>query len=415
MSCSDDEATYLNEVRVTKSIVAIPAKGGMDSITINAVDSWTIKGLYDSKGQINKWLTVSDSTGVAGETKVYFSADSTGKSNTASLWIECAGKKQLLTVIQTVDTKVEEATCAEVNAGPESKTYRVTGTCTKIANTTYGNWYLEDETGSVYIYGTLDKNGGTKNFTSLGIEVGDIVTVEGPKTVYNGTVELVDVTVINITKSLVKVDSLSVDTVGIEGGELVAYLTCKGINGVNIEIPADAESWISIKSISTSGTNSVVKFNVAANEAGDRNTTLTFTTNDGTQNYSTEAAIIQKGSIVDASVAEFNAANVGNTQYRITGVISKVANAAKGRFYVKDYSGETYVYNLSGFEATGLKVGDIVTLVGKRDEYNGTIEMTSATVESSISVTASTVTDVLAAEDSKEKYYMVKGTVSEII
>ena len=52
-----------------------------------------------------------------------------------------------------------------------------------------------------------------KNFLSLGIEVGDIVTVEGPKTTYNGTVELVNVTVINIEKSLIKVDSLMVDGV----------------------------------------------------------------------------------------------------------------------------------------------------------------------------------------------------------
>ena len=97
--------------------------------------------------------------------------------------------------------QVAEATCAEVIAGIDGTKYRVTGKCTEIKNATYGNWYLEDATGTVYIYGTLDAEGKAKNFSSLGIEVGDVVTVEGPKKTYNGTVELVDVKVINITKA----------------------------------------------------------------------------------------------------------------------------------------------------------------------------------------------------------------------
>ena len=96
----------------------------------------------------------------------------------------------------------ELKTCADVIAGADGTTFRVKGECTKIANTTYGNWYLKDATGEIYIYGTLDAEGKTKNFSSLGIEVGDIVTVEGPKTTYKETtVELVDVTVISIEKA----------------------------------------------------------------------------------------------------------------------------------------------------------------------------------------------------------------------
>lgn len=99
------------------------------------------------------------------------------------------------------EPQVIEATCAEVIAGQDGDKFRVKGTCVEIVNTTYGNWYLEDATGKIYIYGTLDAEGKTKNFLSLGIEVGDIVTVEGPKTTYKETtVELVDVTVLKIEK-----------------------------------------------------------------------------------------------------------------------------------------------------------------------------------------------------------------------
>lgn len=89
---------------------------------------------------------------------------------------------------------------ADVIAGEDSVTYSVRGEVTKIENTTYGNFYVKDETGEIYIYGTLDAAGATKNFASLGIEVGDTVTVMGPKKTYNGTPELVNVKVIKIEK-----------------------------------------------------------------------------------------------------------------------------------------------------------------------------------------------------------------------
>lgn len=96
----------------------------------------------------------------------------------------------------------ELTTCAVVlTEGVDGELYHVKGTCKEIQNTTYGNWILEDETGEILIYGTLDAEGNTKNFTSLGIEEGDVVEVCGPrKTFKTTTIELVDVTVLSITK-----------------------------------------------------------------------------------------------------------------------------------------------------------------------------------------------------------------------
>ena len=314
---------------------------------------------------------------------------------------------------------VSEATCAEVNAGPESKTYRVTGTVDRIVNTTYGNWYLVDETGEVYIYGTLDAKGQTKNFLSLGLEVGDIVTVEGPKTVYNGTVELVDVTVINIQKSLVKVEGYDPEdaTIPLEGGTVAVNLSCKTNNGISVEIPDEAKSWLGIVSVS-GGAEPVVVFRAPANNGGDRNATVVFkTTDDKGKEYTAQATIYQKGAIVAATVAEFLEAPVGDTQYRITGVISSVANASYGNVYLRDWSGETYVYGIGSkgdFEAAGLKAGDIVTLVGKRGEYKGDPQMTGAILEDCKHVTALTIDEFLDQEDNPNVYYLLTGTITEI-
>ena len=412
--CSDDDAmTLLDEIQVSSSYVSIDVAGGSNTITLNAKEAWT----FDAE-ELPAWLTVSPMNGGAGETKVTFTAPATMDGRQTVLHVKCADKSQTINVIQGLAV-VSEATCAEVNAGPESKTYRVTGTVKNIVNTTYGNWYLADETGEVYIYGTLDAKGNTKNFLSLGLEVGDIVTVEGPKTVYNGTVELVDVTVINIQKSLVKVEGYDPEdaTIPVEGGNVAVNLTCKTNNGISVEIPDEAKNWLGIVSIA-GGAEPVVTFHANANAGGDRSATVVFkTTDDKGKEYTAQALIYQKGAIVAASVAEFLEAPVGDTQYRITGVITSVANATYGNVYVRDWSGETYVYGIGAkgdFEAAGLKAGDVVTLVGKRGEYKGTPQMTGAVLDEFKVVTPITIDEFLDKEDDPNTYYMLTGEIVEI-
>ena len=414
-SCSDDDAmTLLDEIQVSSSYVALDEAGGSNTITLNAKEAWSF-----DEAELPEWLTVSPMNGGAGETQVTFSAPAAPDGRTAVLHIACADKSQTINVIQGLAT-VSEATCAEVIAGPESKTYRVTGTVTRIVNTTYGNWYLADETGEIYIYGTLDSKGQTKNFQSWGLEVGDIITVEGPKTLYNGTVELVDVTVLNIQKSLVKVEGYDPEdaTIPVEGGNVAVNLTCKTNNGISVEIPEDAKDWLGIVSIS-GGAEPVVTFHAGANAGGDRSATVVFkTTDDKGKEYTAQATIYQKGSIVACTIAEFLEAPVGDTQYRITAVISEVANPTYGNVYLRDWSGTTYVYGIGArgdFEAAGLKAGDIVTLVGKRGAYNGTPQMSGAVLEEFKSVRIVTIDEFLDQEDDPNIYYMVTGNIVEIV
>jgi len=409
--CSDDkDPTYLDEIRVSQSYVSLNTAGGSTSIDVIATGSWSVSGAPE-------WLTVSPASG-SGNGTITFSA-AAGEGRTAELLLTCEGKTQHINIIQGIAT-VSTATCAEVLAGPDSKTYRVTGTVTKIVNTTYGNWYLDDGTGEVYIYGTLDSKGNTKNFLSWGLEVGDQITVEGPKTTYNGTVELVDVTVVKIVKSLIKCDALTVngeesDVLPMEGGEIVANLTCKG-TGVAVEIPADAQSWLGVVS-STVGTNPTVTFRATANTGGDRYTTVTFKTTDGSKEYSAQATINQLGAIIEGPISDFLAAEVGDTQFRLTGVITELyASDKQGKsFYITDYSGTTLIYRAEGFIEAGAKLGDVVTVVGKRGAYKDSPQMVSGNFESlNYAVTEVSIADFLSKPDSKEAYYMVTGTVKEI-
>ena len=411
-SCNEEESmTLLDEIQVSSSYVSIPVAGGSSSITVTAKDSWTAEKVTTAKNNF-EWLTISTTSGNAGETTLTFTAPSAIDGRSAEVLIKSGDKTQRINIIQGL-SKISPAKVSEVNTGPDGKTFQVTGVCTSIANTDYGNWYITDNTGSLYIYGTLDAKGATRNFKSLNLEVGDEVTVEGPKSTYQGAPQLVNVMVIKINKSLVKVDSVKNASLPIEGGEFTAYLTCKG-QGVSVEIPEDAKSWLAISSIQSAGTNTVVKFNAAANTGGDRNTKLIFKTTDGKKVYTTETSLSQKGAIVKATIAEFLAAAVGDTQYRLTGVITSIANATYGNLYIRDFSGETYVYGIKDFTTKGLKVGDIITIVGKRAEYKGTAQVAGAVLETVIPVTPSTIAEVLTKPDSTQDYYMVTGVIKSI-
>ncbi len=154
-SCEDEPTvTLLDEIQVSSSYVSIPVEGGSTSITVMAKDSFKVEKVTTTKNPVT-WLTISSVSGAAGESTLTFTAASTLNGRNAEVLIKCAGKTQRINIIQGLSI-VATATCADVIAGPDSKIYQVTGVCTSIANTIYGNWYLKDATGTVYIYGTLD-------------------------------------------------------------------------------------------------------------------------------------------------------------------------------------------------------------------------------------------------------------------
>lgn len=184
-----------------------------------------------------KWHT--DNSASVGSLDASAQTSVTWTGNTRELTINMGGNTQIskITINGDEEQKPDDpkpsdvpelTTVAQVVAGTDGTVYHVKGTCTEIMNTTYGNWMLTDETGGVYIYGTLDAQGNSKNFTSLGIEAGDVVEVYGPRKTFNGVVELVDVTVLSITKgSLPEVQTISVAQAleminGVEDGKTVS-------------------------------------------------------------------------------------------------------------------------------------------------------------------------------------------------
>ena len=408
-ACDKNEDLYLSEVRVSSSYVAIPIEGGNQEITITANDSWSIN-LSDKDA---KWLTVSPVSGAAGDTKVVFSAAAGTSTNSTTLKLVCAGKTQLINVLQQagkVELPISKST--EVNASEDGTTWRIKGTVRGIENTTYGNYYIDDEYGSVYVYGTLN-NGEAKKFASLGIEAGDIITVQGKRGSYNGNPQLVNVDVIAIEKSLIKIETIDPAdaTIAKEGGEVKVTLTVKG-DGASAVVPEEAKSWLSVSGIQIGAKETVVTLSAAANAQGDRATEVTFLTTKDGKTYSAVTKITQKGAVIDANIATVLAAEDGLTQYRVSGYVSKVDDLAAGKIYIKDATGDLYLYKVS-FGEFKVKAGDIITVVGAKGSYNGKGQLVNAAVEAVSPVTDIDLAGFRALADDKTTYYRISGKVAK--
>ena len=95
---------------------------------------------------------------------------------------------------------------SDFNAAAESTDvwYQLTGTVKNLKdNDLYGNFDLEDSTGSVYVYGLLSEKGGAKKkFQDLvaakGIANGKTITIVGNRGSYNGKIEVMNAYFISI-------------------------------------------------------------------------------------------------------------------------------------------------------------------------------------------------------------------------
>ena len=295
-ACEKEEPTSLSDISLDRTYVSIPAGGGDANVVVTSTQPWAfakvvVVGQDTDKnniyGELPTWLTASAISGSAGETRITFHADAIDGGREQELQINCGDHTQYM-IVRQGSLEAVKATCEEVIAGADGKTFTTSGVCTSIANTSYGNWYLNDGTGEVYIYGTVDADG-KYNWASFNIEVGDIVTVQGPKTTYNGTVELVDVSVIKVVKALLNVD-VAEKVFPKEGGQFVAKAAYKG-NGVFVNTPDDWAQLVSmdyVKGVPTKiephpADTAVVTFRVLPNVDDTRSSAITLSSASGDQ------------------------------------------------------------------------------------------------------------------------------------
>ena len=406
----EDPVSTLEGLSVSNDYVTLAADEGASlSISVSAEESWTAS-VPDSKAT---WLSVSPASGSAGQNvSMTFTATASTAARSTEVHISMGGKTKIVKVNQEAPAGVEVplATCKEVLEGPEV-TYKVRGTCTRVVNTSYGNWYLADETGEIYIYGTFNAKGqypkdADGGWAGFGIEVGDIVTVEGPKTVYNGTVELVDVAIVKVEKSLIQVADFDFAKLPPVDTTFNMVVTSKESP---LLISSDSD-WLQVVAVNADGS---YQLHADANErTAERTANIAISGPTARKSV----AITQEGvPATGASVSEIIAMEDDSQVQTLPSTIV-VALTTRGAV-LSDGTKAIYAY---GNTAAALKVGDGVRMSAKKTTYNGVPELTDITdvfVDSEGNVVshpeAMDITAVAGTyEASEAEYVKLTGTLS---
>lgn len=192
------------------------------------------------------------------------------------------------------------------------------------------------------------------------------------------------------------------------------------VNAANVSV-SNTASWLQYVGVKVIDGVSNLEFNYSENTEAARAATVTVTASDGTIEASVELSISQLGGIVDATAAEINAAEDGPAEYRLTGYISEDTGSEYGNIYIKDYTGEVYVYGVldengesKQWANMGINAGDIITVVGPKSSYNGNPRLKDVTVEDHEAVTDATLSEFIAAEVAEDVWYRLTGTVDNI-
>ena len=381
----------LDSFQVENSYLSIALEGGIANTAVKATTQWS----FDD-ATVPEWLTVTPRSGGSEVTGLVFAADAnTGSSaRTANLVVNVGSRKQRFTVIQAGPGAYEApiSTIAEVMAGNDGQTFRIRGTVTTIVNTNYGNLNVQDETGTIYIYGLFNAKGqypkDAGGWNTFGVESGDIITVQGPRTMYGSTLELVDATLIKVEKSLIAVEPSEIALESAEAGTFTISVVSKA-DGMAV-LPS--ESWIKLTDIAAGeGGAAVYSFAYEANTTtAARTATVVFKATNSSKSVSvSQPGVPPTGQSITDIVALPDNSGVETLESTV------VAKTTKG-FVISDGATAIYAYD-SGTNA--VELGDKVKVLATKTTYNGVPELatiTSVEKTGTVSVVHPTVKDITA-------------------
>lgn len=367
----------LAEFKPEESRIGLPLEGGIGSTAYTATASWSI-----DETSIPSWLTVSPLSGGSGSDHLVFAAEAnaTGKERSVELLVNVGGKEQHILVTQAGPGAVEApiSTIAEVAAGSDGQIFRVRATVVGFTSSTpkYGNLDLNDGTGSIHVYrlenamGQIpgDVEGG---FDTFGIEIGDIVTVQGPRLLYNGTkLELEKATLIEVEKAQILMDETTFE-VGSDAGSLDIYAVVKA-KGVLVQ-PVDP--WIRVTGIRAGEKDEVIySVEYDANTTSKKRTGIIDFKAPG---YVMNVSIIQEGlPPAGLAVSDIIALDDATLVESLPSVV--VAKTGSG-FVISDGTAAIYAYDKEKKFVDDIAIGDNVKVFGSKTTYNGVPEIEALT------------------------------------
>ena len=374
--------------------------------------------------------------------------------------------------------EVKVVTIAEFNAAAESTDvwYQLSGTVRNLKDgDQYGNFDLEDATGSVYVYGLLSEKGGAKKlFQELaaekGIKNGTKITIIGNRGSYKEKIEVMNAYFVSVDgqeddpdpdpdpqPDEVKVVTIADFNAAAESTEVWYQLSGTvrnlkdGDQYGNFDLE-DATGSVYVYGLLSEKGGAKKLFQELAAEKGIKNgTKITIIGNRGSYKEKIEVMNAyfvsvdgqeddpdpQPDEIKDATVAEFNAAAEStDVWYKLSGEVKNLNDGDKyGNFDLEDATGSVYVYGLLSekggakgeFQALaqekGIKNGCKITIIGNRGSYKDKIEVTNAyfvsvdeaapaelTISGETTFVESTVVTIIPSDVDHDVYYTLDGS-----
>lgn len=185
------EAAYTFSINPTSQRVS--SEEGSFDITVTSNVAWTVSSdnsaftVNPTSGNGNGTVTVQYTANTDASERTATITVSTTDENIANKTLTCSVTQsaQGASTDEPIVATVAEVLAAEVN---DNVWYQITGMITNIENTSYGNFTIEDETGSIYVWGLtaekVDKN--DQSFSTLGLSEGDILTLVGTRDEHYG-------------------------------------------------------------------------------------------------------------------------------------------------------------------------------------------------------------------------------------
>lgn len=228
----------------------------------------------------------------------------------------------------------------------ELQKYRLTGRIDNIVNTSYGNFDLVDETGTVYVYGLkANESASNKSFSELGLKEGDVVTLVGTRGEHNGDPQVANA----YYESHVEGLSFSVSPASLSASAEAgtAKFTVTASDEVSWTV-STASDFVTLSDQSGTGTKEIE---------------VTYTANDGADSRTAEITVSTTADVPTKSyTVVLTQKSASATTTEVTDVLTADSFAATGTAYT----------NFSGVKVTSSAI-----YAGQTATSNGAIQLRS--------------------------------------
>lgn len=253
---------------------------------------------FDHNGDII-YATAEANDGVARSATITFSAD--GYDSVKVTVMQEAGENAEASTITIAEFLEFKDTATE---------YTLTGKITRVVNTSYGNFDITDDTGTVYVYGLLTPEGtAQKQWAAAGLREGDTITIKGKYSLYNESPQIKNaVYVSHVAASFIEATAVTVDA-----NETTANIAVSA----NIAWTATCDAnWVT--DYTKSGTNDgSITVAMKANESEEERVATFTLTSSGAE--AVTVTLTQKGKLAVGEVAggedDFDTISSTDTSY----------------------------------------------------------------------------------------------------